>query len=202
MVRKNAKPFFFDEFGEHASAPEPVFTAADIERTRCAAHDAALKTFIAEHARAQSELLTKISAQLVTARSEFETAVIEQRKMLATTARDIVTTFCIGAAADRQVDIVLGLLNKYLAATPDRTPVRVLLPHDTTAASITDLKNMIASKNMTEFAVIETSPAIAAGDCRIEWRGGAITRDMTAITKEIEAIFESMDDGVTAHGEK
>ena len=198
MTRTAAQPFDFDEFGADMSAPEPVYTAADLEQAGCEAHDRALETLIASETRAQNDLLEKISAQLAASHREFDDAVSERRTALAAAARAITTTFCAGAAADCQIDIALGLLDKYLAATPDQTPVTLLLPHDTTDAIVTALKKAIANRNIAEFAAVETSTATKTGDCRIEWRGGAIMRDMAVINEEIKTIFASVDSDVIA----
>lgn len=203
MPRTAAKPFDFDEFGADARAPEPVFTAADLEAARCDAHVAALQTLIAEQARAQTILLDKISTQLTAAQSEFDSALAERRKTLSATARDIVTTFCAGAAAEFQIDISLDLLDKYLAATPEQSPVTLFLPADAANEIVTALTKAFASRKITEFASVATSGEIASGDCRIEWRGGAIMRDMNVITEDINTIFASVDsDIVAAHGQK
>lgn len=193
MTRTAAKPFDFDEFGAGKNAPEPVFTVAELEAAQRAAQAAALQTLIAEQARAQTQLLDKIAAQLASAQSEFDIALSVRREGLAAAARAIVTSFCDSAAADRQIDIAIGLLNKYLAATPDQTPVALILPEDASKAAVAMLEEAIASRKITDFASVMTSAAIGSGDCRIEWRGGAIMRDMNVINEEIKTIFTSVD---------
>lgn len=198
MTRTAAMPFDFDEFGADKNAPEPVFTAAQLEDAKREAHAAALQSLAAEQARAQTELLREIAAQLAAAQSGIDSALADRREDLVATAREIVTTFCAVAAADRQFDIILGLLNKYLAATPDQTPVTLLLPEAASDASVTALKEAIAGRKIADFVTVAKSAALPSGDCRIEWRGGAILRDMNVIDEEVRTIFASIDSDITA----
>ena len=193
MARTAAKPFDFDEFGAERETPEPKFTNADIEEARREAKAAALASILAEQARVQSDILSQISNQLAAANCEFDNALTDYRTVLAETARAIVTSFCAGAAADRQIEIALGLLDKYLAATPDKAALTILLPHNAPDDSIKALKKEVASRNIAGFVSVETSAAISTGDCRIDWRGGAIRRDLKVINEDIKTIFASVD---------
>ena len=198
MTQAAATPFDFDEFGADENAPEPVFTAAQLEDARREAHAAALQTLNAEQARAQTDLLEEIVAQLAAAQSGIDSALAERRGDLVATAREIVTTFCAGAAADRQIDVILGLLDNYLAAMPDQAPVTLLLPESATDATVAALKKAIASRKIADFVSVARSAAILGADCRIEWRGGAIMRDIELINEEIRTIFTSVDSDITA----
>lgn len=202
MTRTAALPFDFDEFGVDKTAPEPVFTAEQLENARREAHAAALQSLIAEQARAQTELLEEIVVQLAAAQNGFDSALGERREDLVATAREIVTTFCSAAAADRQPESILGLLDKYLAATPDQSPVALLLPATATDASVTAVKKAIDGRKITDFVSVAKSAALPSTDCRIEWRGGAIMRDMNVIAEEIRTIFTSDDCEIIAAGDQ
>ena len=198
MPRSLAKSFEFDEFGSDNEAAEPVFTAADLETARREAREAALTSLIAEQANAQTELLEKIAAQLSAAEQDFEKALAQRRDSLIAAAREIVSAFCDGLAADRQIDFALKLLDKYLAAAPDQTPVTLFLPENTPAAEIAAVKKTIARRKAGKFASVKTSADVTRGDCRIEWRGGAVKRDLQKINEEIKTIIASVDSDVVA----
>ena len=202
MTNAAAKPFAFDEFGVAPAQPTPSFTAEDIFAAEKNAREAALDAIIARQAQAQTDLLEKLSTQIEQAQKQYGEAVAERQQSLREMSERIVTIFCDGVAADHQIALVLALLDRYLNASPAHAPLNIRLPEKTSEHVLKTLKDELSNRAVSDFIDIVASSEIAQGDCRVEWRGGAMSRDMTTIKNEISAIFTSENDAEGAHSDQ
>lgn len=189
-----AKPYDFDEFAAaEAGEAEAVYSAADMEAACEKTRAEALTGKAAAEAAEQTRLLAAIAARLEADARDRDDAVAAQAAALVAIARDIVRQICIGAAVQDKGEAALALLERYLAGAPDRTPARLIVCDATPKRVIAQLKRAVAARGADAFIGIETSSVFAPGDCRIEWRDGAMARELNDILEQIETIFAGVE---------
>jgi len=191
MAGTAAKPFDFDELGAASAMPERTYSAAEMEQAQQEARDTAINQLVARKAEAQTRLLERILSQLNTDRKIFTDALNAHRTAMSQTAEKVLEKFCAGLNANRETEIALRLLNTYLAAAPDQAPAAIVLSKKTNTPAISKLKKAVSANGGNKFMTVETSPDIEPGDCRIEWRQGALSYDLEKTLRQIHEIFSS-----------
>ena len=192
MTASHAKPFDFDEFVDDAPAPEPQFSAADVEAARQEGFNAALEAENLKTAQTQIEMLQNVASKLDEAERNFCQAKAKCVSNLSDIAREVITALCSHIADQHKIDHAINILEKYLNETPDQSPCTVLLPENSSGEVVAALENAITEKTGGNFVTIEKSAKITGADCRIEWQGGAMMHDWNRVIDEINSLFASI----------
>lgn len=183
-------PYDFNEL--HMAKPGRSYSAEDFEKACAEARAEAVKEYIITEAQKQTEILAKLLTNVENSRSIFHSALQEQREALTQTARAILERYCRNIATNRELDAALALLDDYLAIAPDKTLVVLALPERAGEDVIALLRDGLNERNVSDFVDVTKSSAISDGDCRIEWRGGAMARNFDEMIVEIDRIFSSL----------
>lgn len=172
-----------------------AFTEEDLTQACAEARADALRENIIAEAKKQTELLNRILDIVESSRSAFHATVPEQRDALTQTSRAFIERYCRNVATKRESDAALALLDEYLALAPDRKPVLLALPEHAAKEVIALLEDGLNERGVSDFVEISASNTVADGDCRIEWRGGAMARNLDEMIDEIDRIFSSLGEG-------
>jgi flagellar biosynthesis/type III secretory pathway protein FliH len=214
MPRPQATPFEYQDFRPQRplaptrrDAPEPApppDVGADIARRLEDAYAAGVADGAKSSAReAESDrirALQSIAAVLAERCSAFERALGAERARLNAAVRTLLTRLLF---ADHQAgarEAAIGLIDRLLKASADRSPARLTISATASASLIAELREAIAARGAAEFISIETDAALGPGDCRLAWRGGAAQRAFAAIRNEIRRSLPGSD-ALKAHEE-
>lgn len=185
-----ATPFSFDAFdAENPDAAEPRAIPADEaakaveEARREALNDARLREM--QH---QTALLKTIISELKTNASAIDAAVEARSAELNDGAAAIVKRFCEGTALDREADLAIGLLGEFIEQAPEKTKATILLPH--AAESVKRVRDYVEAAKLSHLIAVEQSEALAPGDVKIEWRGGAMRRSLESAVAQIDSLLK------------
>jgi len=184
-----AQPYCFDEFGARPASPQTTYSANDLEAARNDAREQAIQSAADADALEQTRLLDLIAERLETAARERNRILDAHLAALTKTARDIVIEFCKSAHTADQSAAALHILERYLAAAPDETPAKLVLSSDAPEGVVERLENAICGREAGAFITVARDDALAPGDARIEWRGGAIDRMKQDAVAEIKSLF-------------
>lgn len=188
-----AKPFSFDELQEEAPPPARVYSAGDLEQARQRGRSEAVSDLVAKEAAEQTKLLERISAQIASDREAFNAAIDAHRAILSEAAKSLVMKFCERASAEKEGEIAITLLGEYLQAAPDLKPAALILSKTAKRKTLTAVKKAVTQADAGEFITVKQSQTVEKGDCRIEWRGGALSHDLQTALSQIDEIFSSTD---------
>lgn len=187
-----ARPYDFDELdGADAGEPETVYSAADLHAAREEARAEALDAVTAKEAAEQTRALAAIAERLEAGVRERNEAIAAQAASLVAIARDLVRAICVGATGQEKGDAALALLKRYLAAAPSKAPARLLISDKTPKSAIAAICKAVKDRGAD--VAVETSADIAPGEARIDWRDGAMARDLGEILAQIETIFAGVE---------
>jgi flagellar biosynthesis/type III secretory pathway protein FliH len=190
MTALAAIPYDFNELRE-TEAGRPSYSEEDLEKACAEARANALRESIISVAQKQTEVIDKLLAHIETSRDFFYSAIEEQRETLTQTARTFIERYFRNIATKRETDTALALLDDYLAMAPDKKPVALALPEGIDDDVTALLQDSLNERNVSDFVELTTRGNIADGDCRIEWRGGAMARNLDEMLEEIDRIFSS-----------
>ncbi len=188
-----ARPFDFGAFDAPApvaTAPEPsaVYSQADLDAAVAQARKDAVKSISAGEALKQTALLEAIAARLTQTTAAEIDRVAEHIETLTDVAETIVKQFCISSAAAQQTEAALAMADRFLRASDDDAGAALVLPGRTPKRGIAHIKKTLAERAGDQIS-ITTDNALSPGEIRLEWRGGAMTRNHDDINAQIEAIF-------------
>ncbi len=189
-----ARPFNFDELDASADAPARTYSAAALETAREEARLEALESLIAEETREQTRLAALIAERLEASADAHDAAIAAHVTTLTDTARAIVKHICANAAVQNAADNAAALIDHYLAAVHDRAPARLVLHEDAPQELLSRLSASLTRRDADGVIHLQTSADIAPGDCRIEWRGGAIAYSQAELFTRIDSIFGAVNE--------
>jgi len=186
-----AKPFDFDEL-DPADEPAPAiktYSLEDIQHAQEEARTQALAQARAGELAAQTAMLETIATKLASARADYNAAAARHGDALSAGAGAIVKRFCKNFSAAREVEMATSLIDRFVNSAPQHTPAKLVLPASVSDSVTKRLSTLINIRDLAGFISIETSNNISDGDCRLEWRGGALDRNLKDAFAQIDAIF-------------
>ena len=195
MAQAKVQPFDFSDFDAAPAAPAaepPVARPVDgqaFERGRKAAYAEGVEAARRETAARASEALSSLAASFGAQIAEFDAIIAAERRALKTAAADFLKAFTAAIVKDREVEIAIDLVRRLMAASTDQAPAILFLNPQSLKLVGDRLKKALAAQGAASFIALAADAALAPGDCRLEWRGGAVNRSLSDALAEIDAIF-------------
>jgi len=190
MTKATAK-FLFDE--DFASGAKPTITVVEAERRRADAESQAYrKGFAAGEEKARGEATQRVAGALAVIADGLERlhralAGIEAR--LETEAVDVAVAVASKLAPEliarepfAEISALATDCFRQIVATPH---IVVRVSADIHEMAKEKLEEIAASRGFEGRLMVLPDPALAAGDCRIEWSEGGINRDREATLNTI-----------------
>lgn len=198
MARATVLPFELSDFDAplarepdrraapaHAETP-PTRDADALEAVRAESFAAGRRAALEER-ETETAALDALAANLAESLARLDAALAEERRMLRNAATAFLTRFAEGLAAARETEIAAGLVDRLLAASDDRAPARLFLNPDSVTALTRPLRETLAARGAADFIEIAADNALAPGECRLVWRGGAGARLLNPALAELDA---------------
>ncbi|MEX0643872.1 MAG: FliH/SctL family protein [Parvularculaceae bacterium] len=207
MARARVEPFAFRDFDEPAAQPvaeHPValFDPEELDRVRKAAFAGGVESARREAAAEASQALSALASSFGDQVAEFDAVIAAERRSLKAAAADFLKAFAAAIVKEREVEIALDLLRRLFAASSDRAPAELLLNPESLKLVGDRLKKEIAAQGASSFISLRPDAALAPGDCRLQWRGGAVDRRLAQAVEEIDAMFAraNLQDAIAPRG--
>ncbi|MFN3657228.1 MAG: flagellar assembly protein FliH [Pseudolabrys sp.] len=191
---KTTAKFLFDE--DFATGEKPTISVVEAERRRADAESQAYRQgFAAGQAQAQGEAAQRIAAAMAVVADGMERlhralGGIETR--LETEAVEVAVAVARKLAPEliaREPFAEIAALAtdcfRQLVTTPH---IAVRVGADIHAQAESELAEVARMRGFEGRLVVTADPAMAAGDCHIEWATGGITRDRAAVQSSIEDV--------------
>lgn len=191
------QPFRFDDFNACASAPqaaeEPASRAneAELDAARLDGVKEGRRLAMESIAADEMKILAEIGARLASDSEELGRARAATRDSLVATAGLFLDAFCGALAMEREVEAGVDLLRRLLDHSDDRRPARLVVSAKSLERINERLERAIAAAGAADFVTLAGDPALAAGDVRIEWRGGEARRTKPEIEAAVAALMNS-----------
>lgn len=201
-----ATPFDFSDFDAPAAAPTPIkmrtkpavtYTQGELDNAIAEARKDAVKAIAAAEAIKQTALMDEIAARLNQSREAENERIAQHIETLTAIAENIVTTFCADAGLARQGDMALGLVDRFLRASETRAEATLVISAKTSKRCRARIEKALAGRDADHVALV-TDKAMAQGDARLEWRGGAMAQSGDEIRQQIKALFSATRDAAPA----
>ncbi|TCS63465.1 FliH/SctL family protein [Varunaivibrio sulfuroxidans] len=179
---------------EEEIPPPPTFSEEDIANAReegyVEGRNAALED-------AQSALQNRLSAALEAVAAKFDSVFEIQKRANEETLGDAVAVACVLVRKLFPAYIKAHGLTEIEALAHETVmhvfeePRIVLHVHEDVKSELENhLVKFAAEKGFEGRIIVAGAPAMAYGDCRIEWEHGGLSRDLSLLWKEIETIVE------------
>ena len=133
---------------------------------------------------AQAEALEAIENTLASAQNEFTAMLAGERDVLKTIAAEFLNAYCVKFSAANALALANDLLDQLMQNSTDRAPARLMVSTQTHQQSGKRLQTLIDARG-ANFITLVADPSLAEGECRIDWRGGAIARDLKPIREAV-----------------
>jgi|GEM_PF-3232037 len=194
-----ATPFDFNDFDAPVAAPAPIkmrtkpavtYTQAELDDAIAEARKDAVKAIAAAEAIKQTALMDEIAARLNRSLDAENARIAQHVETLTAIAENIVTTFCADAGLARQGDIALGMVDRFLQASETRAEATLVIPAKTSKRCRARIEKALADREADHVAIV-ADKAMAQGDARLEWRGGAMAQSGDDIQEQIKALFSA-----------
>jgi flagellar assembly protein FliH len=183
------RPYDFGDLKAPAPAVTEPITVADIEAARESAFRDGYEAARAEMEGKDRETLAAIGDAVAAFRTEFEALAAAERTDLRAAAGEFCRAFATKLAETHEVEAALSLLDRVLDASIDRTHLTLSLSAKSARKWRERLIVAIRKRGAESFTSLESDADLAPGECRINWRGGAIARLIETSLKEIDAVF-------------
>lgn len=193
MGAPNARtPFAFRELS--AATPEDeviTYTKADLEQARLDGIVEGRALAASSIAEMDRQTLQAIEISLGEAAHRFSEGLAHERGRLAQGAAAFLDHFCTALARDRELEAARAMIEQLLQHSVDRSPAVLRL----SPASLSRLSNrieaLIRGSGASDFLCVESDGSLEVGECRIEWRGGALEKSQINITRAVDALFRA-----------
>jgi flagellar biosynthesis/type III secretory pathway protein FliH len=165
----------------------PVYSAEDVEAARAegfAAGEHAVRTAFEAEISAR---LALVAEQVASAAENYEGALDRERAALRAAAAEFLQSFSKSLSAAQALNGALALVDRLLSASADRAAATLKVSDGTFERYGAKLKDALATRGAS-FVEVATDETLAAGECRLEWRGGGARRDFRSIVLEIERL--------------
>ncbi len=194
MTATQAKPFSFDDLTAQRTSPDdaPAPSHADMAALEQAARDQAVNDIRMRELAKQTALLEELLEKFDRRRQDYDAAIADRVNSLSSGVREIIKRFCAGIAAERQSEIALSLLDTYIRSAPSIAPATIFLSRQANEDLRKRLAAHINEKSLDDFITVDTHKNLQRNDCRLEWSGGAMTRNLRASLHEIDSLFASI----------
>jgi len=191
---KTAAKYMFDE--DFASGGKPTITLVEAERRRADAESVAYRNgFAAGEAQAQSEIaqhtasalaviadgLDRIHRALGGIEARLETEAVE----VAVAVAGKLAPELIAREPFAEISALAIECFRHLVKTPH---VSVRIGADLYAEAKEKLEEIAQARGFEGRLVVQPDAALAAGDCRIEWSEGGVTRDRAATLAAVDDV--------------
>lgn len=167
-------------------APAPCFTSLDVD----AAYASGLEKGAAEansaHRDEHDALTREYAANIAKLGAAFEARRAEDAKRLRAEIEAALVLFLRRIHRASALDNALDLVDRLLAASADRSAVTLRIADQSLAETIC---SELAARNAKDFIRVELDGSLAAGDCRLEWRGGAAARRFSTLRAELRRLL-------------
>lgn len=212
MAQARVEPFDFSDFDEAPAPRTPERSVArpdpeELDRVRKTAHAEGVGAARRESAARASEALASLATCFGRQVAEFDAIIAAERRALKSAAAAFLKAFAANIATDREVEIALDLVRRLMAASSDQAPAELLLNPASLKLVGDRLKKEIASQGASSFIRLGADVALAPGECRLAWRGGAVSRRLSQTIDEIDAVIAranpqgAIEPGAKAAGE-
>lgn len=191
------RPFDFVDFDakpQKAADQAQRFDAAALAAARAEGFNEgrrqALETIAADDAAA----LRVIGDRLAEAAARLDAETEHARAGMSAIARVFLEEFCATIADVRVLGAADDLLRRLTENSEDRRSARLLLGERHFERLEARLHEMLSARRIGDFVAIDCDPALKPGECRLEWRGGEISRTRAEIAAAVAALFDHADD--------
>jgi flagellar assembly protein FliH len=185
-MKATAKYLFDDDF---SSGEKPTITLVEAERRRADAESQAYRNgFAAGQAQAQSGVLAVIAdgfERLFRVLAGIETRLETEAVAVAVAVAGKLAPQLIARAPLAEISALATESFKHLVTTPH---VIVQTGNDIYEDAKAKLEEIAEARGFEGRLVVQANPAMAPGDCRIEWADGGIARDRAATLAEIDEV--------------
>ncbi|MGF1543536.1 MAG: hypothetical protein ACFB00_03365 [Parvularculaceae bacterium] len=138
----------------------------------------------AETAKAAADNVAALARAIADAASARADGLRREREALARYAADVVEAFCAGLNAARERELALALIDELIAA--DATPTTLRLAPTAVERLGGDVRAACETRGVA--VILAADPNLAAGEARLDWRGGEIRRTRTEINAAVDAL--------------
>lgn len=193
---RTARPFLFDEFGAKEQVPATPGTpsTAQVDEARADGVAEGRRLALESIAADETVQLARIAEAIENDWSSAAAANERMRQEILSVARLFIEEFCAGVLERRDVEAAENLLQRLTENSEDRRSARLIVSSKTLPRLEARLEAAINRSGVGDFVSLEGDRALAPGEARLEWRGGAISRGRAEIAAAIEALFSSMND--------
>jgi flagellar assembly protein FliH len=185
-MKANAKYLFDDDFAAHEA---PTITLAEAERRRVDAESLAhRKGFAAGQAQAQGEALAVIAdamERLHKALADIEARLETEAVEVAVAVAGKLAPELIAREPFAEISALATESFKHLVKAPH---VVVHIGSEAFDPAKVKLEEIAGARGFEGRLVVMPDPAMAPGDCRIEWSDGGVARDRAATLATIDDV--------------
>lgn len=200
MANAQPKPFdFTDLTNEQSNTVDPskakdetelpLIDASEMELAHAKGVDEGEQKALDSLAAAEAESLRSIASILAAKEFNFEEAIDREKISIRESAGAFLEQFCSGVMQEREIELAETLLCQLISASKDRSRATLFLNPDSVKKLEDRLKALLDNHGVGDFFSFEGDSELSPGDCRVEWRGGAIRRTKTEIQKAMVEIF-------------
>lgn len=179
---------------EEEIPPPPTFSEEDIADARKEGYIEGRNAALED---AQSALENRLSAALEAVAAKFDAVFETQRHANEETLGDAIAVACVLVRKLFPTYIkahglaeIEALANETVMHVFEEPRIVLHVHEDIKPALENHLIKFAAEKGFEGRIIVVGDPAMAYGDCRIEWEHGGLSRDLSALWGEIEAIVE------------
>ena len=187
-------PFPFNEFANAVDEPEaPSLDGLDerLAEARREGFAAGRRQALDGVEQKRTEFLMKVETAIKAAQSDHDRVIASHRADAQAIAIALLRRFCEAFGAEKIVDAAERMVREAIDASDDRAPAILRISLDASIRFADELGDMVRRVDAEDFITIEPDAALAAGDCRLEWRTGAIGIDSVKLSSEIDALVET-----------
>ena len=212
-----AEPYLFDRWfdaelpdaaplsaspSEIPASVEPAYTSEDMQRARADGiafgRAEAIAELDVERERRRQDTLAAISERLADLLARSAQAAEEAGRDALAVAGVVVRKLLPRLYRERARSEIEGFVESILARIQDEPTVSVRISPTLVAELAPVIEAAMAASGHEKRLRVVSDPAVAEGDCRVEWSGGGIIRDQTVLWREIDALMAEYVGSVAA----
>ena len=211
-----AEPYLFDrwfdaELPDGSPSPsdarasvEPAYTDEDMRRARAEGIALGRAEAIAEFdveresERRRQDTLAAVADRLTELLARSAQAAEEASRDAVAVARVVVRKLLPRSYRELACSEIEGFVESILARIQDEPTVSVRISPTLVAELAPGIEAAMAAGGHEKRLRVFGDPAVAVGDCRVEWSGCGVVRDQTALWREIDALMAEYVGSVAA----
>ena len=180
---------------EYPVSVEPAYTAEDMQRARADGIALGRAEAVAEYdieresERRRQDTLAAVAERLAELLARSAQAAEEAGRDALAVAGAVARKLLPRFYQEHACSEIEGFVEGILARTQDEPTVIVRISPTLVADLAPGIEAALAANGHEKRLRVLADPAVAVGDCRIEWSGGGIVRDQAVLWREIDALM-------------